>query len=76
MYTRFIFPCLTVTINDSSAYFIGKLFGRHKLISLSPNKTTEGLIGAAVMTVSIGYLVKIALKSKNNSLTNTISLSL
>ncbi|KAI8880042.1 phosphatidate cytidylyltransferase [Backusella circina FSU 941] len=52
----FIFPCLTAIINDSSAYFIGRSFGKHQLISLSPNKTVEGFTGAAVITTFIGYL--------------------
>ena len=34
---------------DTSAYFVGKRFGRHQLISnVSPGKTVEGLCGALV----------------------------
>ena len=38
-------------INDSFAYFCGKLFGKHKLIEVSPNKTVEGFVGASVFTL-------------------------
>ena len=36
-------------IPDTSAYFAGNLFGKHKLIeAVSPNKTVEGAVGAVV----------------------------
>lgn len=44
-------------INDSGAYIVGSLTGRHKLCpSISPNKTWEGFIGGCVLTV-IGALI-------------------
>lgn len=37
---------------DTSAYFAGNLFGKHKLIeAVSPNKTVEGAVGAVVGSV-------------------------
>ena len=42
------FAMLTVAWNDSAAYFAGRLFGKHHLIGLSPNKTIEGFIGGFV----------------------------
>lgn len=39
-------------INDSGAYIVGSLTGRHKLCpSISPNKTWEGFIGGCILTV-------------------------
>lgn len=35
----------SVALSDNAAFAIGSLFGKHKLSSLSPNKTWEGVIG-------------------------------
>ena len=42
---------LAVAVNDSFAYVMGRTFGKTSLITLSPNKTVEGLLGRAVWTV-------------------------
>lgn len=45
------FIIIITWISDTSAFFIGKYFGRHKLSpSVSPNKTIEGAIGAIVFS--------------------------
>lgn len=40
-----------VVLNDTCAYFVGRRFGRTKLIDISPNKTLEGFIGGFVLTL-------------------------
>ncbi len=43
--------------NDTSAYFVGRALGRHKLLpSLSPNKTVEGAVGGLVASTLIAPL--------------------
>ena len=47
-------------INDSGAYIVGSLTGRHKLCpSISPNKTWEGFIGGCLLTVAGALLLDI-----------------
>lgn len=55
----FFFPMATVVMNDVSAYFCGISMGRKLIdapfISLSPNKTWEGFIGAGILTVIFSF---------------------
>ena len=56
----FVFPFLSVVVNDVSAYFAGitlgrKLFKNATFLSLSPNKTWEGFLGALVLTLVWAY---------------------
>lgn len=57
----FVFPTATVVANDVSAYFVGISFGRRFItapfLSLSPNKTWEGFIGAAFFTIAFSFIV-------------------
>ena len=48
---------ILVAVNDITAYCCGKLFGKHKLIILSPSKTWEGYIGALFCTTALSPLV-------------------
>ena len=42
---------LCIACFDSSSYFVGKKFGRNKiLVNISPNKTYEGLLGGVFFT--------------------------
>ena len=44
--------------NDSFAYLSGKWLGKHPLASsISPNKTVEGFIGGALVTMAVGLFV-------------------
>ncbi len=48
-------------VNDSFAFFTGKLFGRHKLSpSISPGKTWEGFLGGALFSMLFGYIMGIS----------------
>ena len=61
----FFFPMATVVMNDVSAYFCGITMGRKFIdapfISLSPNKTWEGFIGAGVLTVIFSFFFPLLL---------------
>ncbi len=48
---------ILIWVYDVFAYLIGSLIGRHKLFAeISPGKTWEGTVGAAVFTLAAGYL--------------------
>ena len=61
----FTFSVYTVAANDISAYFAGKLFGKHHLIGLSPNKTIEGFVGGFFINAVVTYLVANSLLRSN-----------
>jgi CDP-diglyceride synthetase len=53
----YLFPVGTIVYNDVMAFFAGSMFGRTKLIKLSPNKTWEGFLGALVFNlISTWYM--------------------
>lgn len=46
---------LITKVTDIGAYFVGSLFGKHKLIGwLSPGKTWEGLVGGVACAIAVG----------------------
>ncbi|KFG28604.1 phosphatidate cytidylyltransferase [Toxoplasma gondii RUB] len=53
----FILPTSLVIVNDVSAYICGMLFGRTRLIRLSPKKTVEGFVGASFITLLWAVIV-------------------
>ncbi len=61
----FFFPMATVVMNDVSAYFCGITMGRKYIksvfLSLSPNKTWEGFLGAGVLTLIFSFLFPVLL---------------
>lgn len=51
----FLFMIIVVALTDSSAYFVGKKIGKHKLApKISPNKTIEGAVGGTLLGVTVG----------------------
>jgi phosphatidate cytidylyltransferase len=50
-------PVLLTWASDTSAYFVGRQWGRRKLIPrVSPGKTVEGSVGALIGTVAVALL--------------------
>lgn len=54
----YIFLALVIPwLSDTGAYFVGVLFGRHKLCPvISPKKTVEGLVGGIVTSIAASAL--------------------
>ena len=49
---------LLIWLNDSAAYLVGSMIGKHKLYErISPGKTWEGTIGAAIITMCCSYII-------------------
>lgn len=55
-----IFFLLLVTwASDTGAYYVGTLYGRHRLApTISPKKTVEGLVGGLITAIIAGYLAR------------------
>jgi phosphatidate cytidylyltransferase len=52
-----LFFFLVTMGSDTGAYFIGKNFGKHKLVpNISPNKTWEGFIGGIFLAIGFAAL--------------------
>lgn len=45
-----------VIVNDIFAYLFGVMFGKTRLIALSPKKTVEGFVGASFSTIIWGFV--------------------
>lgn len=52
----FIYLCVAVCFNDMGAYFVGVLFGKHKINPrISPKKTWEGFVGGVVISFILSF---------------------
>lgn len=51
---------------DVVAYFVGKLFGKHKFSKVSPNKSIEGCIGGTIGAVIVGLIYTIIVNNYFN----------
>lgn len=48
----FLFAAFCALVNDTGAYFVGSLIGKHNMSpTISPNKTVEGAIGGVVVSL-------------------------
>ena len=57
-------------VNDTGAYCVGSLLGRHKLFPrISPGKSWEGSIGGAVFVLAVAYAVSYYLDTPQQLLT-------
>ena len=54
-----------IILNDSAAYFCGRLFGKTPLIKLSPKKTVEGFVGALIIVPLISFYLPLLFKNFN-----------
>ena len=65
--TLLLYVALGVTMNDIGAYFVGMLFGKHKMNPrISPKKTWEGFVGGVVFSaiISITFALVLAAVGK------------
>ena len=52
-----LFLCVIIWVGDASAMYIGKGFGRHKLVpAISPGKTWEGALGGMLSSLLVAIL--------------------
>ena len=57
-YSYVLLPVILIWINDVMAYVIGRQWGRRKIAPhISPGKTVEGTLGAAVFTIIAGLFI-------------------
>lgn len=53
------YTLLVVKVGDAGAYFVGKKFGKHKLIvHISPNKSIEGAVAGLITSIVCSVLSK------------------
>ncbi|WP_158978420.1 phosphatidate cytidylyltransferase [Cellulophaga sp. L1A9] len=53
-----VYLVVITELNDVFQYFMGKLFGNHKVMpKISPNKTWEGVIGGVIITMLLSIIL-------------------
>ena len=53
-----VYLVVVTELNDVFQYFMGKLFGNHKVMpTISPNKTWEGVIGGVCLTIVLSIIL-------------------
>ncbi|MDR1795540.1 MAG: phosphatidate cytidylyltransferase [Erysipelotrichaceae bacterium] len=68
-FTGVMFVFVVTYLCDSAAYFIGRRFGKHKLIpKVSPNKTVEGAIGGFLVSFIAGVVYLYIWSQFNNGM--------
>ncbi|MBQ3021347.1 MAG: phosphatidate cytidylyltransferase [Bacilli bacterium] len=68
----FILLILITTLTDTFALFGGKLIGKHKFTSISPNKTIEGCVVGSLISTFICTMYYINLINVNTNLLSII----
>ena len=63
-----IYLLLITTITDTFALFTGMLVGSHKLTSISPKKTYEGMVGGTIMGTFVAVAFYMTVINPNMSL--------
>jgi len=62
----FLYVVITVSIADSSAYFVGRRVGKTSLLpNISPGKTIEGFVGSLIITPIISSLIVYLFNGEN-----------
>jgi len=51
-----LFVVLATQLNDALGFIYGKLFGRRRWTSISPNKTVEGAVLAMLTTIALAFV--------------------
>lgn len=59
-----IYIVVLIWVCDTFAYFGGKRFGKHKLSSISPNKTIEGSVIGFIFTIAASLIYRMFIPSQ------------
>ena len=65
-YEIVIFIFILIWTCDTAAYFGGRMFGRHQLSEISPNKTREGSAAGFIFTMIVSLIIHFAYPEKVN----------